>query len=92
VDRLEDARRHHVRSEVFNSGQGSQFTSDALTDVLKREGVAISMKGHGQALDNILIECLWRDVKYEDVHLKGDANVAELTVGLARYFAFCNAE
>jgi putative transposase len=92
VDCLEDALRHHGRPEVFNSDQGSQFTSDAFTGVLKREGVAISMDGRGRALDNIFVERLWRNVKYEDVYLKGYANMAELTIGLAQYFAFYNAE
>lgn len=92
VDCLEDALRHHGKPEVFNSDQGSQSTSDAFTGVLKREGVAISMDGRGRALDNIFVERLWRNVKYEDVYLKGYANMAELTVGLAQYFAFYNAE
>jgi putative transposase len=92
VDCLEDALRHHGRPEVFNSDQGSQFTSMAFTGVLKREGVAISMDGRGRALDNIFVERLWRNVKYEDVYLKGYANMAELMVGLAQYFAFYNAE
>jgi len=92
VDCLEDALRHHGKPEVFNSDQGSQFTSSAFTGVLKREGVAISMDGRGRALDNIFVERLWRNVKYEDVYLKGYANMAELTVGLAQYFAFYNAE
>jgi putative transposase len=90
VDCLEDALRHHGKPEVFNSDQGSQFTSDAFTSVLKREAVAISMDGRGRALDNIFVERLWRNVKYEDVYLKGYANMAELTVGLAQYFAFYN--
>ncbi|WMU33774.1 IS3-like element ISPpu29 family transposase [Pseudomonas aeruginosa] len=92
VDCLEDALREHGRPEVFNSDQGSQFTSAAFTGVLKREGVAISMDGRGRALDNIFVERLWRNVKHEDVDLKGYANMAELTVGLAQYFAFYNAE
>jgi putative transposase len=92
VDCLEDALRHHGRPEVFNSDQGSQFTSAAFTDVLKREDVGISMDGRGRALDNIFVERLWRNVKYEDVYLNGYANMAELTVGLAQYFAFYNAE
>ena len=92
VDCLEDALRQHGKPELFNSDQGSQFTSTAFTDVLKREGVAISMDGRGRALDNIFVERLWRNVKYEDVYLKGYANMAELTVGLAQYFAFYNAE
>ena len=92
VDCLNDALRHHGKPEVFNSDQGSQFTSSAFTNVLKREGVAISMDGRGRALDNIFVERLWRNVKYEDVYLKGYASMAELTVGLAQYFAFYNAE
>jgi putative transposase len=92
VDCLEDAMREHGRPEVFNSDQGSQFTSTAFTDVLKREDVAISMDGRGRALDNIFVERLWRNVKHEDVYLKGYANMAELMVGLAQYFAFYNEE
>jgi putative transposase len=92
VDCLEDALRHHGKPEVFNSDQGSQFTSEAFTGVLKRDGVAISMDGRGRALDNIFVERLWRNVKYEDVYLRGYASMAELMVGLAQYFAFYNAE
>jgi putative transposase len=92
VDCLEDALREHGRPMVFNSDQGSQFTSAAFTDVLKREGVDISMDGRGRAFDNIFVERLWRNVKHEDVYLKGYANMAELMVGLAQYFAFYNEE
>ena len=90
VDCVEDALREHGKPEIFNSDQGSQFTSKAFTDVLKREGVDISMDGRGRALDNIFVERLWRNVKYEDVYLKGYANMAELMVGLAQYFVFYN--
>jgi len=86
VDCLEDALREHGKPEVFNSDQGSQFTSDAFTGVLKREGVAISMDGRGRALDNIFVERLWRNVKHEDVYLKGQAQMGKLTVGLAPIF------
>ena len=92
VDCLEDALREHGRPMVFNSDQGSQFTSAAFTDVLKREAVDISMDGRGRAFDNIFVERLWRNVKHEDVYLKGYANMAELMVGLAQYFAFYNEE
>jgi putative transposase len=92
VDCLEDALREHGRPIVFNSDQGSQFTSAAFTDVLKREAVDISMDGRGRAFDNIFVERLWRNVKHEDVYLKGYANMAELMVGLAQYFAFYNEE
>jgi putative transposase len=92
VDCLEDALRHHGTPEIFNSDQGSQFTSAAFTDVLKREGVVISMDGRGRAFDNIFVERLWRSVKHEDVYLKGYAAMGELLVGLTEYFAFYNGE
>ena len=78
VDCLEDALRAHGKPEIFNSDQGSQFTSDGFTGVLKREGVTISMDDRGRAFDNIFVERLWRSVKHEDVYLKGYATVGEL--------------
>lgn len=92
VDCIEDALSRLGKPEIFNSDQGSQFTSAVFTDVLKREGIAISMDGRGRALDNIFVERLWRSVKYEDVYLKGYGTVTELTRGLAEYFAFYNGE
>ena len=92
VDCLEDALRTHGKPEIFNSDQGSQFTSSAFTGVLKREGVAISMDGRGRVFDNIFVERLWRNVKYEDVYPKGYATVGELTIGLAQYFTLYNGE
>jgi putative transposase len=71
VDCLEEALRIYGKPEIFNSDQGSQFTSDAFTGVLKRENIAISMDGRGRAFDNIFVERLWRSVKHEDVYLKG---------------------
>lgn len=92
VDCLEEALRTQGRPEIFNSDQGSQFTSDAFTCVLKREGIVISMDGRGRAFDNIFVERLWRNVKYEDVYLKGYASMVELTTGLTEYFTFYNGE
>ena len=92
VDCLEEALRTHGRPEIFNSDQGSQFTSEIFTGVLKREGIVISMDGRGRAFDNIFVERLWRNVKYEDVYLKGYATMGELMIGLARYFDFYNSE
>ena len=92
VDCLEQALRTHGKPEIFNTDQGSQFTSAAFTDVLKREEVAISMDGRGRAFDNIFVERLWRSVKHEDVYLKGYATMGELMVGLAKYFVFFNGE
>ena len=92
VDCLEEALRTHGRPEIFNSDQGSQFTSETFTGVLNREGIVISMDGRGRAFDNIFVERLWRNVKYEDVYLKGYATMGELMIGLAAYFAFYNFE
>jgi putative transposase len=92
VDGLEDALRTHGRPEIFNTDQGSPFTSDAFTGVLLDAVIAISMDGRGRALDNIFVERLWRSVKHEDVYLKGYATLPELLLGLTEYFAFYNSE
>jgi putative transposase len=92
VDCLQDALHEHGKPEVFNTDQGSQFTSDVFTDVLKREDIAISMDGRGRAYDNIFVERLWRSVKHEDVYLNGYATMGELLIGLTKYFAFYNTE
>ncbi len=92
VDCLEEAIKVYGVLEIFNSDQGSQFTSDAFTGELLKNGVTISMDGRGRALDNIFVERLWRSVKHEDVYLKGYHTVAELTLGLTEYFVFYNNE
>jgi putative transposase len=71
---------------IFNSDQGSQFTSIAFTQTLLDKGIRVSMDGRGCFYDNIFIERLWRSVKYEDVYLKKYETVPELTAGLRRYF------
>ena len=76
--------------DISNTDQGSQFTSEAFTGVLSGVGVAISMDGVGRAFDNIMIERLWRTVKYEDVYLRDYQTPAEARIGLARYFAYYN--
>ena len=92
VDCLEDALRSHGKPDMFNSDQGTQFTSEAFTGVLKREGIDISMDGRGRAYDNIFVERLWRSVKHEDVYLNGYATMGELLIGLTKYFEFYNTE
>jgi len=74
------------RPTIFNTDQGSQFTSQAFTGVLEQKGIAISMDGRGRALDNVFIERLWWSVKYENVYIMGYETVAELKAGLTRYF------
>lgn len=92
VDCLQQALSVHGKPEVFNSDQGSQFTSEGFTGVLKANGIKISMDGRGRAFDNIFVERLWRTVKYEDVYLKGYATMGELLIGLTQYFGFYNEE
>lgn len=75
---------------IFNTDQGSQFTSNDFTSVLIDKEIKISMDGRGRALDNIFIERLWRSVKYEDIYLRGYQVLAEALTGLAAYFKFYN--
>ena len=76
--------------DIFNSDQGSQFTSDDFTSLLLNAGVLISMDGKGRAFDNIMVERLWRSVKYEEVYLKDYQTPGEAMLGLGRYFEFYN--
>jgi putative transposase len=92
VSALESALRLHECPEIFNTDQGSQYTGKRFTGVLKDNVVRISMDGKGRALDNIMVERLWRSVKYEDVYVKDYAGVPELVAGLRNYFEFYNHE
>lgn len=78
--------------EIFNTDQGSQFTSTDFTDVLKDAQVQISMDGRGRWMDNVFIERLWRTVKYEEVYLKDYDDIEEAVNSLASYFVFYNTE
>jgi putative transposase len=80
------------RPEIFNTDQGTQFTSEAFTSRLVAQRIKISMDGRGRALDNVFIERLWRTLKYEDIYLKDYADVAELYEGLTAYFTYYNDE
>jgi len=80
------------RLEIFNSDQGSQFTSDEFTGELEERQIAISMDGRGRCLDNIFIERLWRSLKYEEVYLKDYQRVSEAEAGIGRYIRFYNHE
>ena len=80
------------RPELFNSDQGAQFTSEAFTGRLEREGVRVSMDGRGRVYDNIFIERLWRTVKYEEVYVKDYGTVREAWTNLRAYFGFYNGE
>jgi len=80
------------RPEIFNSDQGSQFTSEQFTGRLLGCDVAISMDGRGRAMDNIFVERLWRTIKYEEVYLKDYAEISEAIANLREYFSFYNRE
>ena len=80
------------RPRIFNTDQGSQFTSLAFTSMLKDQGVEISMDGKGRCWDNIFIERFWRNVKYEDIYLKHYDTVDQVRQGLGIYFPFYNTE
>ena len=91
VDALEEAFAAYGRPEIFNTDQGSQYTSREFTSRLEGHNVQISMAGRGRALDNVFIERLWRTVKYENIYLHRYDTVRQLDSGLAWYFDFhCN--
>jgi putative transposase len=90
VEALREALATHGKPEIFNTDQGSQFTSVDFTRVLLDNGVAISMDGKGAWRDNVFVERLWRSVKYEEVYLKAYDSVHEARASIARYLAFYN--
>ncbi len=90
VEALHEALARYGTPEIFNTDQGSQFTSADFTDVLKDAGVRISMDGKGRWVDNVFVERLWRSVKYEEVYLHAYGSIAEANRRLASYFDFYN--
>jgi putative transposase len=91
LEALEEAISKFGVPEIFNTDQGSQFTSEEWINVLKGAGVAISMDGKGRWIDNVSIEQLWRSVKYEEVYLRAYANATEARTSLTRYFRTYNS-
>jgi putative transposase len=91
VEALEEAIGKFGKPDIFNTDQGSQFTSEGWINVLKDAGVAISMDGKGRWIDNVFIERLWRSVKYEEVYLRAYTNGTDARMGLTRYFRLYNA-
>lgn len=89
IDALKEALGT-AKPEIFNSDQGSQFTSYEFTEILEQSGVKISMDGRGRCLDNIFTERLWRSVKYEEVYLKSYGTMEEARESLMAYFHFYN--
>ena len=92
VDALEEALARYGQPEIFNTDQGSQFTSDDFTGTLKDHGITISMDGKGRCMDNIFVERLWRSLKYEEVYLHAYATVAEAKAGIGAWLSFYNDE
>jgi len=90
VEALEEALERYGAPEIFNTDQGSQFTSEGFTGLLLSHGVRISMDGRGRWLDNVFIERLWRSVKYEEVYLKAYETIPEARTELGAYFDFYN--
>ncbi len=91
VETLKDALREGD-PEIFNTDQGSQFTSEAFTGILLDQGIQVSMDGKGRYLDNIFVERLWRSVKYEEVYLTAYQNGTEARKGIGAYLDFYNGE
>jgi len=91
IDALEEALSKGT-PEIFNTDQGSQFTSEAFTGVLLQHNIQVSMDGKGRCMDNVFVERLWRSLKYEEVYLKGYQKVPEAKAGIGAYFRFYNQE
>lgn len=92
VSALGRAIRTNGTPEIFNTDQGSQYTSEAFTGLLKSNDIQISMDGKGRFMDNIFIERLWRSLKYEEIYLKEYSTIKELSQELKTYFEFYNFE
>ena len=90
LDGVGEALARYGRPEIFNTDQGSQFTSAAFTGLLLENGIAISMDGRGAWRDNVFVERLWRSVKYEEVYLRAYDSVSEARASLGRYLDFYN--
>jgi len=90
VAALEEALAKHGAPDIFNTDQGSQFTSFSFTNVLRDNGIRISMDGRGRWLDNVFIERLWRSLKYENVYLNAYETGSEARTGIGRWIAFYN--
>ena len=90
VSALEEALAKYGKPDIFNTDQGSQFTSFAFTNVLRESGIRISMDGRGRWLDNVFIERLWRSLKYECVYLNAFETGSEARTGIGRWIDFYN--
>lgn len=92
VSALEEAIEVYGSPSIFNTDQGSQFTSERFTSILEKNGIQISMDGVGRAIDNIYVERLWRSVKYEEIYLNDYDSMEVMKQSIKRYFNFYNTE
>jgi putative transposase len=92
LEAVEEALAKYAKPEIFNTDQGSQFTSAAFTGLLRDNTIAISMDGKGAWRDNVFVERIWRSVKYEEVYLRAYDSVAEARASIGRYLDFYNGK
>jgi putative transposase len=92
IEALNEAIETYGAPAIFNTDQGSQFTSEDFTGVLKQHDIRISMDGKGRWVDNVFVERLWRSVKYEEVYLRAYDSIGDARASLGRYFAFYNTK
>ncbi len=92
IEAVEEALARYGRPEIFNTDQGSQFTSHDFTQILLKNEIAISMDGKGAWRDNVFVERLWRSIKYEEVYLRAYDSVAEARASIGRYLTFYNGQ
>jgi len=90
VEALEEAIARYGKPEIFNTDQGSQLSSAAFLEILRRHTICISMDGRGTWRDNVFVERLWKSIKYEEVYLHAYDSVSAAKAGIARYVAFYN--
>ncbi len=90
IEAVDEALQRYGTPEIFNADQGSQFISEAFTDLLKHQGIRISMDGTGSWRDTVFVERLWKSVKYEEVYLHAYESVSRAKAGISRYFSFYN--
>jgi putative transposase len=91
IEALNEALSSNEKSEIFNTDQGSQFTSEAFIGRLKEEGIRISMDGKGRWRDNVFVERVWKSIKYEEVYLHAYETVREARTSIAKYLEFYNS-
>jgi len=91
IEALEEALSSNEKPEIFNTDQGSQFTSEAFTGMLKKHGIKISMDGKGRWRDNVFVERVWKSIKYEEVYLHAYETVAEARNSIGKYLEFYNS-